>query len=102
MNIVTARANAAQAWCKENTSHKVFDPDIADEFAKILVELMDREAQECTNYYKGLVEEIGKMFGEDAYISDDGSKQDSILCAKVPELVSQLIKSRSLPRGGFF
>jgi hypothetical protein len=42
------------------------------------------------DYYRGLVQEIGKHFGADAYISDDGSIQQDILCAKVPELVEQL------------
>lgn len=29
------------------------------------------------------------MLGEEAYISDDGSRQQDVLCAKVPELVAQ-------------
>jgi hypothetical protein len=41
-----------------------------------------------SNYYRGLVEKIGKMLGKEAYIADDGSVQDDILCAKVPELVA--------------
>lgn len=51
-----------------------------------------RQAQRNCDYYRGLVLQIGEMFGEAAFISDDGSKQDSILCAKVPELVADLIK----------
>jgi hypothetical protein len=45
--------------------------------------------QFCKNmeYYRSLVDRIGILFGEAAYISDDGSKQDDILRAKVPELV---------------
>jgi hypothetical protein len=38
-------------------------------------------------YYRGLVVQIGEMLGPDAYISDDGSIQQDVLCAKVPELV---------------
>lgn len=50
----------------------------------------DTAAQMSRNsdYYRGLVVKIGKMFGEEAYISDDGSVQDDVLCAKVPELVA--------------
>lgn len=51
-------------------------------------------AQHCRNeqYYRDLVVRIGKLFGEQAYVSDDGSKQDDVLCAKVPELVEKLSK----------
>ncbi len=42
-------------------------------------------------YYRGLLVQIGKMFGKKAYISDDGSIQEDVLCAKVPELVKELI-----------
>lgn len=38
-------------------------------------------------YYHGLITQIGEMLGEDAYISDDGSRQQDVLCAKIPELV---------------
>lgn len=50
-------------------------------------------AQHCRNeqYYRDLVVRIGKLFGEQAYVSDDGSKQEDVLCAKVPELVEKLI-----------
>ena len=41
-------------------------------------------------YYRNLVAGIGELFGEEARTSDDGSKQDSVLVAKVPELVNQL------------
>jgi hypothetical protein len=42
------------------------------------------------DYYRGLVVEIGENFGEEAYTSDDGSLQQDVLCAKVPELVKEL------------
>lgn len=44
--------------------------------------------QHCGNeeYYRGLVQRIGKTFGVAAYTSDDGSVQQDVLCAKVPEL----------------
>ncbi len=46
------------------------------------------EMSRNADYYRGLVVQIGKMLGEEAYISDDGSVQDDVLCAKVPELVA--------------
>ncbi len=48
-------------------------------------------AQHCRNedYYRGLVQRIGAMFGEDAYRADDGSVMQDVLCAKVPEIVAE-------------
>lgn len=43
------------------------------------------------DFYRGLVEQIGAHFGQDAYTSDDGSIQQDVLCLKVPELVSALM-----------
>ena len=45
------------------------------------------------NYYRSLVRQIGEMLGPDAYTSDDGSVQQDVLCAKVPELVARLISA---------
>jgi hypothetical protein len=38
-------------------------------------------------YYRGLLDQIGAALGTEAYTSDDGSMQDSVLRSKVPELV---------------
>ena len=35
-----AREEAAKAWCGEITQHLTMDPELAEEFAKILVEHM--------------------------------------------------------------
>jgi len=35
--MVLARMEAAKAWCGEKTSTKVMDPELAEEFAQILV-----------------------------------------------------------------
>lgn len=43
-------------------------------------------------YYVSLLDKIGKSFGKISYISDDGSIQQDIIRAKLPELVKQLIK----------
>lgn len=47
-------------------------------------------------YYRNLVIQIGEMFGDAAYIADDGSKQDEVLCAKVPELVKKSLQGGGL------
>src|ERR1044072_1073994 len=46
------------------------------------------------DYYRGLVQQIGAMLRKDAYISDDGSVQEDVLCAKVPELIAAVIERK--------
>lgn len=45
------------------------------------------------DYYRGLVVKIGEMLGPEAYVSDDGSVQQDVLCAKVPELVAARLRA---------
>ena len=91
---------AAQVWRKPSCSRIAMDIDLCKEFAETLHTELNREEgrmkgweettkQMCDNasYYRGLVVKIGEMFGDAAYVSDDGSKQIDVLCAKVPELV---------------
>ena len=54
---------------------------------------IETAAQHCRNeaYYRGLVIKIGETLGKSAYISDDGSEQQDVLCARVPELVQELL-----------
>jgi hypothetical protein len=40
-----------------------------------------------TQYYRGLLMSIGEMLGDEAKTCDDGSMADSVLCAKIPDLV---------------
>jgi hypothetical protein len=61
----------------------------------------DTAAQHCRNeeYYRGLVIQIGEALPlPDAYISDDGSAHDTVLCAKVPELVRALVAREAKAR----
>ena len=41
-------------------------------------------------YYRGLLIKCGETIGAESYISDDGSIQEDVLCAKIPELVAGL------------
>lgn len=50
------------------------------------------------HYYRELVERVGETLGEAAYTQDDGGKVDSVLCAKVPELVVDLKRERDEAR----
>jgi hypothetical protein len=45
-------------------------------------------------YYRGLVDQCGKAIGKDAYTCDDGTTQQDVLCAKVPDLVRKLSEKR--------
>lgn len=56
-----------------------------------------RQFARNTEFYRGIVNEIGEMFGDAAKTSDDGSLQDSVLALKVPELVKRALESRSAP-----
>lgn len=47
------------------------------------------------SYYRGLLDQIGEIIGEEAYLCDDGiSKSTSVLRAKLPQLVKDLQVSR--------
>lgn len=42
-------------------------------------------------FYRGIVCQIGEMFGVAAKTSDDGSIQEDVLALRVPELVAALV-----------
>lgn len=70
----------------------VIDKDIC-KVAKTAEAWEETAAQYARNadYYRGLVVKIGNMFGVKAYTADDGSISESVLCAKVPDLVAELM-----------
>lgn len=93
-----ARGIAARIWCQARNSAKVMDVDLAESFAKVIHDLyvdrllwLELAKQEIQNaeYYRSLVVEIGKAIGQEARVADDGLVHDSVLCAKVPELVKK-------------
>lgn len=53
---------------------------------------METARQHCRNeeYYRGLLDEIGNILGPAAFTSDDGSVQQDVVRAKLPELVRSL------------
>jgi len=95
LDLTLAREQIATAWCTEKNKHKVMDPDLAEACATILANWIESARQYITGmeYYRGLVDQCAKPFGEAAYICDDGSRtgSDEPLRAKVPELVGALI-----------
>ena len=46
------------------------------------------------DFYRGIVIQIGELFGVEAKTSDDGSIQEDVLALKVPELVNALRAER--------
>lgn len=66
-----------------------------DDLRRQVMNWRDTANQHCRNqaYYASLIDRIGRLFGAAAHIADDGSMQDSILRAKIPELVEFLFKS---------
>jgi len=89
-----AREQVAQCWCEPETKETNMDPILAEVMAKKISFWMEVAAmnQKNTDYYRGLLEECGENIGKNAYISDDGSVQNDVLCAKIPELVAELCK----------
>lgn len=81
----------AQGWCEPEAANHEMDVVLAEAIAKPVRRLVrgwyDTALQHHRNeeYYRGLVVQIGEMLGEAAYTSDDGTRQEDVLCAKVPE-----------------
>ena len=90
---VAALQTVAQGWCEPETKDREMDAVLAQAIARPVARVLrawyDTAAQHCRNedYYRSLVQEIGLMFGDAAFVSDDGSVQQDVLCAKVPSLV---------------
>jgi hypothetical protein len=71
-----------------------FDQELAEAIAKQIKFWMDFAAQNLRNveYYRGLLDQIGESIGPAAYIADDGSISDSVLVAKLPEMIKNICK----------
>ena len=85
-----ARVLAAQCWCDKATENKEMDVELAEVIAKRIAAWMQTTAQNQrnTDYYRGLLVKIGETIGERAFTADDGSKSEDVLCAKLPEIIS--------------
>lgn len=55
------------------------------------------------DYYRGLVVRIGDAIGDEAYIADDGTRVEDVLCEKVPDLAIHAIEMLKMRRaqGGY-
>lgn len=89
---------ATGKWTREHKREKLTIDLVAttierDNWGKTAAHYLDG-----MHYYRGLVQSIGETIGEAAYLQDDGGKVDSVLCAKVPELVVELKRERDEAR----
>lgn len=84
-----ARSIAAQCWCDPETKKTEMDVALCEAVAKRIATWMETAAQHLRNedYYRGLLIKCGEAIGDAAYIADDGSRMEDVLCAKIPELV---------------
>lgn len=66
----------------------------AEKIFRLLTNILIDQAREHANteYYRGIVVKIGELLGKEAYVCDDGSVQDDVLCAKVFELVEKKLQ----------
>lgn len=97
--IFFAKKNLLFGWTPQRRSEHT---DKSAAFEGVSVKL-DHTEHKCDNwqetaaqfarnedFYRGIVTEIGEMFGIAARISDNGSIQQDVLALKVPELVGHL------------
>ncbi len=89
-----ARQYAAQCWCDDETRHIPMNVVLAEAIARRIAAWMDdaAQAQRNTDFYRGLVVRCGKAIGPEAFLCDDGTVSEDVLCAKVPELVEEKIR----------
>lgn len=97
-----ALQEAAQCWCDQSTSTREMDAALALVIARKIQAWIETAAyfQRGSNFYQGIVRQVGDLFGETAKTSDDGSVQSDVLALKVPELVQALIAERDRLRDG--
>ncbi len=55
-----------------------------------------RDMANNAEFYRGIVVQVGELFGVAARTSDDGSIQEDVLALKVPELVAALIEQSGI------
>lgn len=53
-------------------------------------------------FYRDLLMQIGAILGPEAHRADDGSVSDEPLCAKLPEVVRNLVKDREIMQQNAF
>jgi hypothetical protein len=97
-----AMQEAAQCWCDPTTSDRAMDSALAEVVARKIQAWLETAMyfQRGSDFYQGIVRQVGELFGEAAKTSDDGSVQSDVLALKVPELVKALVDERDRLKAG--
>lgn len=98
--IEEARVIAAQCWCDDRAASIEMDVVLAEIIAERIAAWMDTAAQNQKNadYYRMLLEDCGESIGEQAYICDDGTRSESVLCAKIPDIIADAYANVEPPK----
>jgi hypothetical protein len=103
IDLLDANTRAREVWTRLQDSLTQDELDAPGSLVDAIERKMGQAASEerearryCRNadYFENLVTEIGDMFGLAAYISDDGSLHDEVLCERVPYLVERFIVAK--------
>lgn len=91
-----ARQLAAQCWCDDDTAGIPMNPVLAEAVARRIRAWMDTAAQEGRNveFHRGLLVQIARAIGQEAYVSDDASLHDSPILLNLPGLVMKKLAGR--------
>ena len=86
-----ARELAAQCWCDSDTKNTEMDVVLCEAVAKRIAAWMQTAAKgfRDTEYYRGLLVRCGETIGDRAFIADDGTHSEDVLCAKIPEIIEE-------------
>lgn len=94
---VMASFAVAQGWCEPEVSGYEMDAVLAGAIAKPVGRALrawyDTAAQHARNeeFYRELLVKCGEIIGHSAYVCDDGSVSEDVLCAKILQLVDELL-----------
>ena len=90
-----ARQIAAQCWCEPETQHLEMDTVLAEAVARQIANWMSTAAMLGNNvqFYQNLLDQCAQALGPEAFTADDGSRSESPIRLKIPELVRKLVKA---------
>lgn len=83
----------AQPWFDESQVPKPFEVKAHGDTVAVAPGVIVPQVR-STTYYRNLIVECGEAIGKEAYTCDDGTVQQDVLAAKVPELVKALVEKR--------
>jgi len=88
-----ALEEAVQCWTDEGTKDILIDMRIAAAVATRLAEWMKvaERGFRGAEYYQGLLDQCGRHIGVEAFTAEDGTVQQEVVAAKLPELVKDLV-----------